>query len=78
MLGSILRWTLTGATVAVLMPATPADLSAQIDVEALQDEAVEWLQEYIRLNTINPPGNETLGAAFFAQILTPHHQDRRF
>ncbi len=68
MLGSILRWTLTGATVAVLMPATPADLSAQIDLEALQDEAVDWLQEYIRLNTINPPGNETLGAAFFAQI----------
>ena len=66
--GSIARWTLTGATVAALISATPAWLSAQIDLEALQDEAVQWLQEYIRLNTINPPGNETLGVAFFAEI----------
>lgn len=46
--------------------AAPA--SAQIDLGALQDEAVEWLQEYIQINTINPPGNETAGAEFFARI----------
>ncbi len=27
--------------------------------QSLQDEAVQWLQEYIRINTTNPPGNET-------------------
>lgn len=34
----------------------------------LQNEAVEWLQEYIRINTINPPGNEIAGAEFLAGI----------
>jgi len=48
--------------------ASPLEVDAQLDLEALQDEAVEWVQEYIRLNTINPPGNEILGAEFFAGI----------
>ena len=41
---------------------------AQGDTVALEDEAVEWLQDYIRVNTINPPGNEIAGAQFLAQI----------
>jgi acetylornithine deacetylase/succinyl-diaminopimelate desuccinylase-like protein len=55
---------------AVLMTAgVPALTSAQqVDLAALQDEAVRWLQEYIRLDTQNPPGNEILGAEFFAEI----------
>jgi len=35
---------------------------------AMQDQAVERLQEYIRVDTINPPGNETRGVEFFARI----------
>lgn len=54
------------AAVLVFGPARP--LAAQLDLPALQDEAVEWLQEYIGINTINPPGNETRGAEFFARI----------
>jgi acetylornithine deacetylase/succinyl-diaminopimelate desuccinylase-like protein len=46
----------------------PAPASAQLDLAALQDEAMGWLQEYIRINTVNPPGNETEGAEFFARI----------
>ena len=42
--------------------------SAQGDIVALGDEAVEWLQDYIRVNTVNPPGNEIAGAEFLAQI----------
>jgi acetylornithine deacetylase/succinyl-diaminopimelate desuccinylase-like protein len=55
---------------AILMTVgVPAVASAQqVDLSALQDEAVQWLQEYIRLDTQNPPGNEILGAEFFAQI----------
>ena len=57
----------TVAAVALsLVPASP--VSAQIDLASLQDESVQWVQEYIRLNTINPPGNEILGARFFAEI----------
>ena len=47
---------------------TPIRASAQLDLEALQDEAVAWLQEYIRIDTVNPPGNEIEGARFFARI----------
>ncbi|MGB1839638.1 MAG: M20/M25/M40 family metallo-hydrolase [Longimicrobiales bacterium] len=56
------------AIVLVTATSTPTRVHAQLDLEALQDEAVTWLQEYIRINTINPPGNETAGAEFFARI----------
>ncbi len=52
----------------LLAAALPSAASAQIDLGALQDEAVDWLQQYIRINTINPPGNEIRGAEFFAEI----------
>lgn len=32
-------------------------------------EAAAWLQQYLRLDTTNPPGNEHRGAAFLARIL---------
>jgi acetylornithine deacetylase/succinyl-diaminopimelate desuccinylase-like protein len=50
----------------VLMAATA---SAQVRAGALQDEAVAWLQAYIRVDTINPPGNEVAGVQFFKAIL---------
>jgi acetylornithine deacetylase/succinyl-diaminopimelate desuccinylase-like protein len=37
----------------------------------LQDEAVRLLQELIRLNTVNPPGNETLAAELLRGFLEP-------
>jgi len=30
---------------------------------------VELLQAYLRLNTVNPPGNEIVAAEFFARLL---------
>jgi acetylornithine deacetylase/succinyl-diaminopimelate desuccinylase-like protein len=41
----------------------------QFDPAVLQGEAVGWLQGYLRVNTINPPGNEIAGAQFLAAIL---------
>jgi acetylornithine deacetylase/succinyl-diaminopimelate desuccinylase-like protein len=35
----------------------------------LRDEAVELLQELLRLNTVNPPGNETIAAEFLRAYL---------
>ena len=35
----------------------------------LEDEAVSWLQQYLRVDTISPPGNESRAVDFFAQIL---------
>jgi len=60
-----------GPTVLALMLAAPLAVPAgarQVDLKALEDEAVHYLQEYLRLDTQNPPGNEILGARFFAEI----------
>ena len=36
--------------------------------QTLEDEAVGWLQNYIQIDTINPPGNEYRAVDFFAEI----------
>jgi acetylornithine deacetylase/succinyl-diaminopimelate desuccinylase-like protein len=46
--------------------------TAAIPAERLQqyaDLAVQWAQDYLRVETTNPPGNEARGAAFFKTIL---------
>ena len=50
----------------------PALARAQqpVDMRALQDEAVANLEQYIRINTTNPPGNEVRTMKFFADIFT--------
>ena len=37
-------------------------------IAAASDDAVSRLSEYLRIETVNPPGNETEGAQFFAKI----------
>jgi len=36
--------------------------------QSLDDEAVKWLQEYIKIDTINPPGNEYRAVEFYKKI----------
>ena len=51
---------------------TPALASARISAEHMQqysDLAVDWMQQYLRIDTTNPPGNEMRGAQFFKKIL---------
>jgi acetylornithine deacetylase/succinyl-diaminopimelate desuccinylase-like protein len=46
--------------------------SASIPQEHLQqysDMAVTWMQEYLRIDTTNPPGNEMRAVAFYKKIL---------
>ena len=52
---------------AVLLTAAPS--AGQVVAGDLPDQAVDWLQEYLQIDTINPPGNETRGAEFLAAIL---------
>src|SRR5438046_10142232 len=40
-----------------------------MDWGALGSETVELMRAYLRVNTTNPPGNETAGARFLAQVL---------
>jgi acetylornithine deacetylase/succinyl-diaminopimelate desuccinylase-like protein len=50
----------------------PATASSRIPADRLQqysDLAVTWMQEYLRVDTTNPPGNEMRGVAFYKKIL---------
>jgi acetylornithine deacetylase/succinyl-diaminopimelate desuccinylase-like protein len=38
-------------------------------VKQYSDLAFRWMQEYLRIDTTNPPGNEARAAAFFQKIL---------
>lgn len=38
-------------------------------MQQYSDLAVQWMQQYLRLDTTNPPGNELRTAAFFKKIL---------
>jgi acetylornithine deacetylase/succinyl-diaminopimelate desuccinylase-like protein len=63
----------TAVIVAFATLAVPAQAEAQAaaqaaDMSALADEAVDLLQQYLRVNTINPPGNESRAVEFFARI----------
>jgi acetylornithine deacetylase/succinyl-diaminopimelate desuccinylase-like protein len=37
--------------------------------QAIEDEALDWLQAFLQVDTINPPGNETRAVEFIAKIL---------
>src|SRR5579864_5817663 len=52
------------ASQALASAAVPAD-----HLSRYSDLAVEWLQQYLRIDTTNPPGNELQAAEFFKKIL---------
>jgi len=53
----------------VVLFAGRASAQTQIDWSKAGDEGMEWLRQYLTIDTTNPPGNEVRGAEFFAQIL---------
>jgi len=57
--------------IALLMVCLGAQLAhVRADAtEQLADDAVAQLQEYLRINTVNPPGNESAGVAFLGRLL---------
>lgn len=61
-LASSLSLSTSNALAAVPVPA-------RNDLSQAQDEAICLLKEYLKINTTNPPGNETKGASFLAQVL---------
>ena len=48
---------------------SPQIATPSADVVKLQGEAIVWLQDLIRINTTNPPGNEIVAAKYIADIL---------
>ena len=66
---SLRRATLLLAASAVLTAADTAAAAPEAELEALASDAVRVLQEYVRVDTTNPPGNEARGVAFLAKLL---------
>ncbi len=52
-----------------ISPVAATRFHDAIDWSKAGDEAVETLRGYLRVDTINPPGNETRGARYMADIL---------
>lgn len=61
------RLLVAGALLAASLVAIPA--RAQVDWSKYQERAVDLLQQYFRIDTSNPPGNERLAADFFCRLL---------
>src|SRR6476646_2010700 len=57
---------------AAAQAASPERASLAIPSQRLQqysDLSVQWMREYLRIDTTNPPGNEMRAAAFFKKTL---------
>ena len=55
---------------ALALLPTRARAQQSVDMAKLQDEAVSRIEQYIKINTTNPPGNEDQTMKFFARIFT--------
>jgi len=44
-------------------------IALPVFAESIEDEALAWLQDFIRVDTTNPPGNETRAVEFIGDIL---------
>jgi len=60
---------LAALLVVLAAPAAVRAQGAPIDYAALRDETVKALQEYLRINTTNPPGNELATAKWLQAFL---------
>jgi acetylornithine deacetylase/succinyl-diaminopimelate desuccinylase-like protein len=70
MLFSGLSWMpVTGQEVPSKASSPPSAKMPSDRVKQYSDLAVEWMQEYLRIDTTNPPGNELRAAVFFKRIL---------
>ena len=49
--------------------ATLCLITLPLHAQSIDEEALVWLQEFLRVDTINPPGNETRAVEFIANIL---------
>ena len=70
MLFSGLSWMpVTGQEVPSKASSPPSAKMPSDRVKQYSDLAVEWMQEYLRIDTTNPPGNELRAAVFLKRIL---------
>ncbi|MGB9105701.1 MAG: M20/M25/M40 family metallo-hydrolase, partial [Terriglobales bacterium] len=60
---------LTLAVTVAAQTKLPSDSIAPQRIQGYADLAVNWMRQYLQLDTSNPPGNEMRAAAWFKKIL---------
>ncbi len=68
----LLRWLPSLVLLFLFVPSLVAQGTEKIPparLEQYSDLAVRWMQQYLQIDTSNPPGNEARAAAFFKKIL---------
>ena len=55
-------------SLSIMFHAFSSAFAQDATLEKLQLEAIQLLQQYLRLDTVNPPGNEWRAVDFFAAI----------
>ena len=63
--------------ILVFQVAVSAQDSGRIDWPRYQDMAVDLMQQYLRINTSNPPGNEIEAARFLKENLRSARNSER-
>lgn len=59
----------SGLSVLFCLALTSVHAVAQSGApQSIEDEAVAWLQEFVRIDTVNPPGNEYRAVEFYSRI----------
>ncbi|MGB5344621.1 MAG: M20/M25/M40 family metallo-hydrolase, partial [Woeseia sp.] len=53
----------------IIVSALTCLLAIPAFAQSIEDEALTWLQDFIRVDTINPPGNESRAVKFLGDIL---------
>src|SRR5579864_4370553 len=64
-----LNWLPAAAQEPSAKAALPSAKIPQERLKQYSDLTVQWMQDYLRIDTTNPPGNEARAAAFFKKIL---------
>src|SRR5918998_1705845 len=59
-------------TALLMVQVVAAQDTSRIDWPRYQDMAVDLMQQYLRINTSNPPGNEIEAAKFLKKIFDQH------
>ena len=59
---AVLCWATHSAGQGTAPPSAQLPTPPSADIVRLQGEAFVWLQDLIRINTTNPPGNEMVAA----------------
>src|SRR6202050_3294397 len=65
----VLCWATNSAGQATASQSAQPSASPSADIVKLQGEALVWLQDLIRINTTNPPGNEIVAAKYIGDVL---------